>query len=93
MYLKSLPENGRSIKEIYLSSKAKDKLSVKLNDSSIASLLARTFKQDRSRGDIMGISSQVVEDYVDILKIFYDVATNDIIYFVMMISSECKFFV
>lgn len=89
IYLKSLPENHRSIKEKYLSSKAKDALRVKLNDSLVISLLVRWFKEDMSK-DIMGVSSQVVDDYVDIYKLFYDDATRHITCRVMMISSKCR---
>lgn len=93
VYLKSLPENGKSIKEIYLSYKAKDTLSVKRDTSLFASSLVKHFKERMSTGYIMGLSSQVVEDYVDIFNIFHDTATTQITHFVMMISSECKFFV
>lgn len=94
MYLKSLPEDGRSIKEIYLSFKAQDTLrlalSVKQNDSLVAPILVRTFKKKLFSGSIMGLSSQVVEDYVYIFKLFYDTATRRITNRVMMISSKCK---
>ncbi|XP_031634260.1 uncharacterized protein LOC116347696 [Contarinia nasturtii] len=78
MYLKSLPENGRSIKEIYLSSKAKDTLNAKRYISYEDFVLARAFKRNMSTGDIMGLSSQVVEDYVYIFKLFDDNATRRI---------------
>lgn len=38
----------------------------------------------------MGVSSQVVEDYVDIFKLIYGDATRRITIYVMMISSKCK---
>lgn len=90
MYLKSLPENGRSIKEMYLSSKAKDTLSVKQNDSLVKDVLVKIFKREITTKPIMGLSSQVVEDYLSIFKLFYDDATRHITFYVMMISSKCK---
>lgn len=92
MYLKSLPENGKSIKEIYLSFKAKElTLSVKQNTSLDGSFgLARAFKSFML-GKV-GLSSQVVEDYMDIFKLIDDSATRKIPSFVMMISSKCNFF-
>lgn len=92
IYLKSLPENGRSIKERYLSSKAKEALRVKRNDSLVISLLVRGFKRDMST-DVMGVSSQVVDDYVDIFKLFYDDATTHITVRVMIISLKCRIIV
>lgn len=68
MCQKSLFGNGKSIKEMYSSSEAKDTLSVKRNTSLEGSILAREFKKIMSTGDMMCLSSQVVEDYVNIFK-------------------------
>lgn len=83
MYLKSLPEFRGSMKEMYLSFKAEYAVyKLTKNDSNDAPPVARVFKSGMS-GRVMGISSQVEDDYLEILKLFYDRATTRVTGFVM----------
>lgn len=84
MYLKSLPEHNRSIKEEFLSLKASDESDIakgmKVLEYDLDSRVRR-FKQES--GLIKNLNPQVVNDYAEIRKLPYAHAATRLINIVM----------